>query len=110
MVGGLTVCLVVLAQKAAPAELRFEVASVRVNQTAGCHSVQPTLFGGSGFGAVSPEIASRVPRGEPLQIVLQRGGSKDDPAWRAVGRRQFEIAYSADDSVYEQLIDDASVR
>ncbi len=60
--------------------------------------------------AVPPEIASQVPPGEPIQIVLQWGVSDDDVAWRAAGRRQFEAAYSADDSVYEQLIHDASAR
>jgi hypothetical protein len=31
-------------------------------------------------------------------------------AWRAAGRRQFDAAYTANDSVYEQLVDDASAR
>lgn len=60
--------------------------------------------------AVPPEIASQVPPGEPIQIVLRWGVSEDDIAWRAAGRRQFEAAYSADDSVYEQLIHDPSAR
>jgi hypothetical protein len=56
--------------------------------------------------AVPPEIASQVPPGEPIQVVLQWGISDDDTAWRAAGRRQFESAYAADDSVFEQLIHD----
>jgi hypothetical protein len=59
---------------------------------------------------VPPEIASQVPAGEPVQIILRWGGSEDDADWRAAGRRRFEAAYSADDSVYEQLIDDAPAR
>ncbi|MGA1998006.1 MAG: hypothetical protein ABSH45_19745 [Bryobacteraceae bacterium] len=59
--------------------------------------------------AVPPEIASQVPPGEQIQVVLQWGVSEDD-LWRAAGRRQFEAAYTAEDSVYEQLIDDASAR
>jgi hypothetical protein len=51
--------------------------------------------------AVPPEIASQ---GEQIQIVLQWGVSEEDTAWRAAGRRQFEVAYVADDSVYEVLI------
>jgi hypothetical protein len=51
--------------------------------------------------AVPPEIASQVPQGE-------HGVSEEDTAWRAAGRRQFEAAYVADDSVYEVLIHDAS--
>ena len=60
--------------------------------------------------AVPPEIASQVPPGEQVQVVLQWGSSVDDAAWRAVGRRQFEAAYAADDSVYELLIHDTSTR
>jgi hypothetical protein len=60
--------------------------------------------------AVPPEIASQVPPGEQIQVVLQWGISEDDTAWRAAGRRQFEAAYSADDSVYELLIHDTSTR
>jgi GH35 family endo-1,4-beta-xylanase len=59
--------------------------------------------------AVPPEIASQVPPGEQIQVVLQWGISEDD-AWRATGRRQFDAAYAADDSVYEQLIHDSSTR
>ena len=53
--------------------------------------------------AVPPEIASQLPAGEPIQITIQWGASEDEAAWRSAGRRQFEEAYSADDSVYEQL-------
>jgi hypothetical protein len=60
--------------------------------------------------AVPPEIASQVPQGEQIQIVLQWGVSEEDTAWRAAGRRQFEAAYVADDSVYEVLIHDTSTR
>ncbi len=59
---------------------------------------------------VPPEIASQVPPGEQIQVVLQWGASEDDIAWRAAGRRQFEAAYAADDSVYELLIHDTSTR
>jgi hypothetical protein len=60
--------------------------------------------------AVPPEIASQVPPGEQIQVVLQWNISMDDVAWRALGRRQFENAYAADDSVYEQLIHDIPAR
>jgi hypothetical protein len=60
--------------------------------------------------AVPPDIAALVPLGEPIQVVLQWGIAEDDAAWRAAGRRQFEAAYAADDSVYESLIHDASSR
>ena len=64
----------------------------------------------SGQVAVPPEIASQVPPGEPVQIILRWGMPEDEAVGRAAGRRQFEAAYSADDSVYEQLADDASAR
>lgn len=60
--------------------------------------------------AVPPEIASQVPPGEQIQVVLQWNISLDDVAWRALGRRQFENAYAADDSVYELLIHDTPAR
>ena len=60
--------------------------------------------------AVPPEIASQVPPGEQIQVVLQWGTSEDDAAWCAAGRRQFEAAYADDDSVYELLIHDPSTR
>jgi hypothetical protein len=59
---------------------------------------------------VPPEIASQVPPGEQIQIVLQWGVSMDDTAWRAAGRRRFEAAYAADDTVYELLMHDLSAR
>lgn len=64
----------------------------------------------NGHIAVPPEIASQVPPGEKIDVVLQWGTSEEETAWRAAGRRQFEAAYSADDSVYEQLIHDPSSR
>jgi len=60
--------------------------------------------------AVPPEIASQVPPGEQIQVVLQWGMSEDDAAWREAGRRPFEAAYSVDDLIYELLIHDASTR
>jgi len=60
--------------------------------------------------AVPPEIASQVPPGEKIQVVLQWNISMDDVAWRALGRQQFENAYAADDSVYELLIHDTPAR
>jgi hypothetical protein len=60
--------------------------------------------------AVPPEIAAQVPVGERVEIILRWGESGDAAAWRAAGRRVFEAAYSADDSVYEQLADDPAAR
>ena len=59
---------------------------------------------------VPPEIAAQVPPGAQIQVVLWWGISEDDAAWREAGRKRFEAAYAADDSVYESLIDDTSTR
>jgi hypothetical protein len=48
--------------------------------------------------------------GEPSQVLFRWNVSMDDVAWRALGRRQFENAYTADDSVYEFLIHDTPAR
>jgi hypothetical protein len=56
--------------------------------------------------AVPPEIALQVPPGEKIEVVLRWDVSDDGRAWREAGRRQFESAYAADDSIYEQLIHD----
>lgn len=59
---------------------------------------------------VPPEIASLVPPGEQIQVVLQWGVSEEDSLWRVAGRRRFEAAYADDDSVYELLNHDPSPR
>jgi hypothetical protein len=60
--------------------------------------------------SVPPEIASQVPPGEKVAVVLAWGVSEEENAWRAAGRRQFESAYAPEDSVYEQLVHDPSSR
>ena len=59
--------------------------------------------------SVPPEVASQVPPGERLQVVLLWGESEDATAWRAMGRGQFEAAYAADDSIYEELMDQENI-
>lgn len=57
-----------------------------------------------------PEIASEIPPGEQLRVVLMWEPSSLDTAWREGGREQFEAAYSPEDAIYEQLIDDPAIR
>lgn len=64
----------------------------------------------SGQIAIPPEIESQVPPGAQIQVVLQWGISEDDTVRHAAGRRQFEAACAADDSVYEVLIHNTSTR
>jgi hypothetical protein len=59
---------------------------------------------------VPPELAQQIPAGEPLQVIVLWERSNLDVAWRAAGRERFEAAYAPEDSVYEQLIDDAAAR
>ena len=80
----------------------------------GKHRMKSADFRGeitaTGQIAVPPEIASQVPPGEKVEVELRWGSSDEDAAWRKAGRRRFDEAYSADDSVYEQLIHDSSAR
>ncbi len=60
--------------------------------------------------ALPPDIASQIPSGEPLRVVIMWEPSNLDQAWRTAGRERFEAADSPEDSVYEQLIDDTATR
>lgn len=60
--------------------------------------------------AVPPEIAAQLTPGEQIQVVLHWDIAEEDALWRAAGRRRFEAAYAADDSVYEALAHDTSNR
>jgi hypothetical protein len=60
--------------------------------------------------ALPPEVAREIPAGEQLRIVVMWDSSGADDAWRSAGRERFEAAYSPEDAVYEQLIDDAAAR
>jgi hypothetical protein len=61
----------------------------------------------SGEIALPPEVANEIPTGEQLRVVVMWEPADSDSAWRNAGRLRFEAAYSPEDSVYEQLIDDA---
>lgn len=56
-----------------------------------------------------PKSQRRFLRGETIEVMLHWGASDED-AWRSAGRRQFEAAYTDDDSVYESLIHDSPAR
>jgi hypothetical protein len=57
-----------------------------------------------------PEVASEIPAGEQIRIVVMWGDLEKpldaDLAWRTAGQKRFQAAYSPDDTVYEQLIDE----
>jgi len=58
--------------------------------------------------ALPPEFSGEVPAGEQLRVVVM-WDTLDDP-WRLAGRERFEAACGPEDSVYEQLMDDAAPR
>jgi len=60
--------------------------------------------------ALPPEVASEIPAGEQLRVVVMWESSDLDIARRAAGRQRFGATYSPEDAVYEQLIDDAANR
>jgi hypothetical protein len=57
-----------------------------------------------------PEVASQIPSGEQIRVVVMWEPSNADLAWRIAGRQRFEAAYSPDDAVYERLVDDSATR
>jgi hypothetical protein len=59
--------------------------------------------------ALPPELVSRIPAGEQLRVLVMWDVADAEAAWRAQGQASFRAAYSSEDSVYEQLIDDAPV-
>jgi hypothetical protein len=64
----------------------------------------------SGEIALPPEVAVEIPAGEQLRVVVMWEPGDTDSAWRSASRQCFEAAYSPEDAVYDQLIDDAPVR
>ena len=58
---------------------------------------------------VPPELASQVPPGETIQVVLHWGdyddgwSPEDDKDWKAAVAKTFAKAYHPDDSVYDAL-------
>jgi len=69
-----------------------------------------STVGAGGHIALPPEIASEVPPGEPLRVVLMWQPSELEIGWLTSGRQRFEAAYSPEDDVYNSLIDDAPSR
>ncbi len=60
--------------------------------------------------ALPPEVASEIPPGEQLRVVVMWEPGDSNLAWRTAGRERFEAAYSPEDAVYEQLMDDSAIR
>jgi hypothetical protein len=60
--------------------------------------------------ALPVDVASQIPPGEQLHVVVMWDGPESDAAWRMVGRAAFASAYAPQDSVYEDLINDLPIR
>ena len=65
---------------------------------------QSTLAPGGGL-EVPEEIASEIPAGEQVRVLVMWDAADPDGDWRSAGRRTFEAAYSPEDAVYEKLMD-----
>lgn len=64
----------------------------------------------SGHIALPSKLAEAVPVGQQLRVVVMWEPYPTDAPWRDAGRRAFEVAYCAEDAVYEQLLDNAPAR
>lgn len=61
--------------------------------------------------SLPPGIATGIPVGEHLRIVVMwEPSAGTDPEWVLAGRQAFESAYSPEDAVYEQLLNDTPPR
>lgn len=56
------------------------------------------------------EFLGTIPAGQQLKVVVMWEAGSVDAAWRAAGRLRFEEAYSAEDVVYDHLINETPVR
>jgi hypothetical protein len=56
------------------------------------------------------EFLGEIPAGQQLKVVLMWESGSVDAAWRSAGRRRFEEAYSAEDVIYDQLVNETPGR
>jgi hypothetical protein len=59
---------------------------------------------------VPSEVLAEVPSGEQLSVVVMWDPLRGDDEWFAGASRAFEGAYSTEDAVYEQLMQDNAER
>jgi hypothetical protein len=53
------------------------------------------------------EFLTDIPSGQHLKVVVMWDSESADSSFRATGRMRFEEAYCAEDSVYENLLNEA---
>lgn len=56
------------------------------------------------------QFLGEIPAGQQLKVVVMWESGSADAAWRAVGRLRFEEAYSPEDVIYDQLINETPGR
>ncbi len=52
------------------------------------------------------EFVGEIPLGQQVKVVVMWEAGSSDAAWRAAGRMRFEKAYSDEDAVYDQLVNE----
>jgi len=60
--------------------------------------------------ALPAEFLGEIPAGQQLKVVVMWESGSVDAAWRAAGRLRFEEAYSAEEVIYDQLINETPGR
>ena len=64
----------------------------------------------SGEIVLPTEFLGEIPAGQQLKVIVMWKAGSVDAAWRAAGRLRFEEAYSAEEVIYEQLINETPGR
>ena len=60
--------------------------------------------------ALPPEVASEIPAGEQIRILVMWDAGEAASAWRTAAMRRFQAAYAPEDAVYEQLTAGPTIR
>lgn len=56
----------------------------------------------SGRIRIPPEVASQIPEGSVVRVIVLLDAGEDE-SWRRLGFDRFSAAYSEEDAVYEKL-------
>ena len=65
----------------------------------------------SGQILLPPSVASEIPPGEQLRVVVMWDRPDEDLAdWKLAGHLHLETAYCPEDEIYERLMDDPATR
>ena len=60
---------------------------------------------------IPPEVANQLPAGSDVRVIVLWDSIEDeDEVWRLAGMRCLEAAYAPEDSIYDELINEAPPR